>query len=262
MAEQLEESAAGLESITVGIYRTAAVVKGGRRFSFGALVAVGDRDGNVGVGYGKAPSVPAAIEKAQKDGRKHMAMVLLQDGTIPHPLTARFGASLVKLVPAAPGTGVIAGATVRAVLELAGVRDCLTKSFGSNNQKNLAKATLEGLKLLRRKEHISSLRGVPITSTEVEERIEAGRKFAPKIVAGEKMRGPVNVVGQKNTGRGRGRSRGRGRGGPRPAPEAAAAPPATESGATAAPDKSRSGVTETVSKTPNADSERQTPASK
>ena len=167
-----------LESTTVGIYRTACVIKGGRRFSFGALVVVGDRNGNVGIGYGKAPGVPSAIEKAQKDARKKVVQVTLQDGTLPHSINCRFSASIVRLVPAAPGTGVIAGATVRAVLELAGVRDCLTKVYGSSNPKNLCRATFEGLQQLQTRSEIEALRGIEIGATEVESRLEAGRRFS------------------------------------------------------------------------------------
>ena len=134
MAEMIDESQA-LESTTVGIYRTSTVVKGGRRFSFAALVVVGDGRGNIGIGYGKAPSVPPAIEKAQKEAKRSLKPVTLKDGTIPHQVTGRCGASSVRLIPAAPGTGVIAGGTVRAVLEAAGVKDCLTKSLGSTNQR-------------------------------------------------------------------------------------------------------------------------------
>lgn len=184
MAERLSESEA-FESTTVGIYRTAATVKGGRRFSFSALVVVGDRRGRVGLGYGKAPGVPAAIEKAQKDARKNVMKVGLKEGTLPHASEARFGASRIRLLPAAPGTGVIAGGTARAVLELAGVRDCLTKSFGSNNQKNLARAVMVGLTSLRSKEDVAKLRGVEIDKTDVEERLELGERFHPKPVERE-----------------------------------------------------------------------------
>jgi len=183
MAEALMDGTHALESTTVGIYRTATVVKGGRRFSFGALVVVGDRKGSVGVGYGKAPGVPSAIEKAQKDARKKLTRVTLQEGTLPHTINAKFSASIVRLVPAAPGTGVIAGATVRAVLELAGVRDCLTKVYGSSNQRNLCKATYEGLVRLRSKQQFEEVRGVSLESTEVEKRLEAGRRYAPTVSA-------------------------------------------------------------------------------
>ena len=144
MAEMLEESG-GIESTTVGVYRTAATVKGGRRFSFSSLVVVGDRHGRVGLGYGKANHVPPAIEKAQKQAKRDMQFYPLQGTTLPHEVEGRFGACRVRLLPASPGTGVIAGAAVRAVLEMLGVQDCLTKSFGSNNPKNLCKAVFNGL---------------------------------------------------------------------------------------------------------------------
>lgn len=205
MAEFLEESQS-LESTTVGIYRTATVVKGGRRFSFGALVVVGDRRGKVGIGYGKAPGVPAAIEKAQKDARKNMITVSLQEGTLPHPVTGDFGASRVQLLPAAPGTGVIAGGTVRAVLEMAGVRDCLTKAFGSTNQKNLCKAVMVGLQSLRMKDEIARLRGVELDASEVDVKLELGRRFAPQStgtkVKAFNTREPAGKGGRGRGGRG------------------------------------------------------------
>ena len=120
MAEVLD-AASALESTTVGVYRTAATIKGGRRFSFSALVIVGDRNGRVGIGYGKANQVPSAIEKAQKEARRRAKPYPMQGRTLPHSVTGRFGSCEVRLIPASPGTGVIAGATVRAVLELAGV---------------------------------------------------------------------------------------------------------------------------------------------
>lgn len=209
MAEFISESQ-DLESTTVGIYRTAAVVKGGRRFSFAALVVVGDRNGRLGIGYAKAGGVPAAIEKAQKDARKRMFRVPLQEGTIPHPVQGRFGASMVKLLPAAPGTGVIAGGTVRAVLEMAGIRDCLTKAYGSTNAKNLCKAAIAGLQSAKPKSVIAALRGVEIASTKVDEILDAGRKHAPTVAAGPKAKGPTNKVGQQQRGGPRG-GRGRGR---------------------------------------------------
>ena len=223
MAERLKESSPemqDLESTTVKIFRTAAVVKGGRRFSFAALVVVGDHRGRVGLGYGKAPGVPAAIEKAQKEARKNLVSITLLGATIPHPVDSRFGAAHVRLVPAAPGTGVIAGGTVRAVLELAGVRDCLTKSYGSNNQKNLCKATIHGLALLQSKERVAELRGVEIEPTEVEERIAQGEKYAP-IVRSERAKAPVSTAKDS-----RGQNRGRGRGKPRGSVEPRAARPA------------------------------------
>lgn len=215
MAEMIEESQ-GLESTTVGIYRTATVVKGGRRFSFAAMVVVGDRRGTIGIGYGKAGGVPAAIEKAQKDAKKRMLKVILKAGTIPHPVIGRFGASSVRLIPAAPGTGVIAGGTVRAVLEMAGVQDCLTKAYGSTNQKNLCKACVEGLLGLRAKDTVAALRGVAIESTTVEEMLTAGQRYIPQ--RGDvalRAKGPVNTVDQKAARGGRGGRSGGGGGGGR-----------------------------------------------
>lgn len=182
MSEFIEESA-GLESTTIGIYRTAATVKGGRRFSFGAFVVVGDRNGTVGLGYGKAPGVPAAIEKAQKNAKKNLVHLKLQSGTIPHEVAGRYLASNIRLIPASPGTGVIAGGTARAVIEMAGIKDCLTKSYGSNNQKNLAKATLEGLLALRTKDEVQKLRGIDLGKSRVDEILELGEKFAPSAPA-------------------------------------------------------------------------------
>ena len=179
MAVDFLDDVATLDSTTVRVYRTATVVKGGRRFSWAAMVVVGDRQGSVGVGYGKATGVPMAVEKAQKVAKKNVVKVTLQEGTLPHQVTGRFGASMVRLIPAAPGTGVIAGATVRAVLELAGVRDCLTKAYGSTNQKNLCKAAMEGLVALRSKDEVARLRGVEIQASSVEEMLEAGRRYAP-----------------------------------------------------------------------------------
>lgn len=154
----------GLEDrvVTGSIRRCAAVVKGGRRFSFSALVVVGDRNGQVGVGFGKANEVPPAVEKAKKDAQKQLKRVSLEGGTIPHPVQGRFGSSLVRLLPASPGTGVIAGSSARAVLELAGVRDVLTKSYGSTNVINLVKATLVALEKLRNRDLVEKLRGMPV----------------------------------------------------------------------------------------------------
>lgn len=178
MAELLDESRQ-LESTTVGVFRTAATIKGGRRFSFSSLVVVGDRHGQVGVGYGKANEVPPAIEKAQKVARKEMNRVALHGGTLPHEVVGRFGATKVKLMPASPGTGVVAGAAVRAVLEMVGVTDCLTKVYGSTNKQNVVKATMDGLRRLTTKETTASLRGVEIARTEVDEMIERGKAFLP-----------------------------------------------------------------------------------
>jgi len=146
----------------VKINRCAAVVKGGRRFSFSALVTVGDQAGVVGYGFGKAKQVPNAVEKGVKDARKRLVRIPMVGTTIPHEVTGRFCASKVVLLPAAPGTGVIAGRAVRAVLESAGVRDILTKVYGSPNPVNLVKATLDGLAQLRTRKQTERLRGVKI----------------------------------------------------------------------------------------------------
>ncbi|APW61393.1 30S ribosomal protein S5 [Paludisphaera borealis] len=150
-----------VESV-VSIRRCAAVVKGGRRFSFNALVVVGNGRGQVSWGYGKANEVPPAVEKGVKDAHKQMKKVQLRGSTIPHMVIGKFGAATVLLMPASPGTGVIAGGAVRAVVEAAGIKDVLTKSFGSPNKLNLVKAAIQGLTQLRTKEEIARLRGVQI----------------------------------------------------------------------------------------------------
>jgi small subunit ribosomal protein S5 len=152
----------GIDENVVRISRCATVVKGGRRFSFGALVVVGDKRGRVGIGYGKSIEVPSAVEKAKKIAQRSMVRVKLVGGTLPHRVVGTCGASRVVMVPASPGTGVIAGTSVRAVLELAGVRDVLTKSNGSNGPKNLVQATLNGLMSLMSREDVERLRGVKL----------------------------------------------------------------------------------------------------
>ncbi len=147
----------------VKIRRCAAVVKGGRRFSFTALVVVGDGKGRVGWGYGKANEVPPAVEKAVKDGGRSLVPIALENTTIPHIVKGRFGAARVTLVPARPGTGVIAGAPVRAVCEACGIKDILTKSFGTNNPINVVKATINALQSLRSKSEVERLRGVSLS---------------------------------------------------------------------------------------------------
>lgn len=160
--ESVEREESGLDDTLVKLYRCATVVKGGRRFSFGALVVVGDRKGRVGFGYGKANEVPPAVEKGAKQARRSLKSIPLRGTTIPHRVIGRFGASRVVLIPASEGTGVIAGAAPRAVLELAGVKDVLTKCYGSTSPKNLVKATLDGLLQLRTRRQIEALRGVKL----------------------------------------------------------------------------------------------------
>lgn len=159
-----EQSGPSYDDNVVKVYRCAKVVKGGRRFSFAALVVVGDRNRRVGYGYGKANEVPNAVEKGRKAATRAMRPVPLSGSTIPHEAIGRFGSSRVKLLPASEGTGVIAGASVRAVLELAGVKDCLTKAYGSSSPKNLVKATMNALLTLRDRSTVEKLRGVTLSA--------------------------------------------------------------------------------------------------
>lgn len=147
---------------TVQINRTAKVMKGGRRFGFSALVVVGDGRGVVGLGFGKAREVPPSIEKGVTDAKKNLQRVNLKGTSVPHAVVARYRSSIVKIMPAAPGTGIIAGAAVRKVLEAAGVKDVLTKALGSKNPMNLAKATLSGLASMKTRGEIAARRGVEL----------------------------------------------------------------------------------------------------
>jgi small subunit ribosomal protein S5 len=158
----VEADGLNLSDRVVKINRCATVVKGGRRFSFSALVVVGDGSGVVGYGFGKAKEVPMAVEKAVKDAKKKLMRVPLVARSVPHAVKGGYGATRVFLAPAAPGTGVTAGPSVRAVLEVAGVHDILTKTYGSTNPVNVVRATMDGLLRLRTRAQVESLRGVSL----------------------------------------------------------------------------------------------------
>ena len=158
-----ETNTAGDLERTIKIRRCAAVVKGGRRFSFAAMVVVGNGRGKVGWGYGKANEVPPSVEKATKQASREQVEIPLVDDTIPHPVTGKCGAAEVFLMPAGAGTGVIAGAAVRAVCEVAGIKNILSKAYGTNNQITVVKATFDALKKLRTREETARLRGVALS---------------------------------------------------------------------------------------------------
>lgn len=156
---RFEKQESDLQENVVFINRVAKVVKGGRRFSFAAVVVVGDGKGKIGAGLGKAAEVPEAIRKGVEDAKKNMITVALKNGTIPHPMLGIYGAGKVIMKPAAEGTGIKAGGTVRAVLALAGIRNILTKSLGSSNPINMVRATMDGLSKLENAETVAALRG-------------------------------------------------------------------------------------------------------
>lgn len=162
--DYIEPTGLDLKDFVVKVNRSAKVMKGGRRFAFSALVVLGDGKGVVGLGYGKAREVPPAVEKATADAKKKLVRIPVVGTTLPHSFVASYRSTTVKVIPAAPGTGLIAGGAVRAVLEAAGVRDAVTKALGSRNSANIAKATFEGLLSLRTRPQFATRRGVAIAS--------------------------------------------------------------------------------------------------
>ena len=189
IGQRVDPAGLNLEERVIDIWRCVAVVKGGRRFSFAAMAVVGNGNGVVGAGYGKAREVPTAIEKAVKDAKKNLVKVPVYGTTIPHEVRGKFGSARVVMIPARPGTGIIAGAAVRAVFESIGVHDVLTKSVErTNNAKNLVKATLQGLMSLRSREDVAKLRGVQLDDDPylaVHMKAKAGAEGGEAVGAGE-----------------------------------------------------------------------------
>ena len=176
---RIDANQAKMEERVVQVSRVAKVVKGGRRFSFRAIVTVGDGEGHVGAGLGKANEVPSAIAKAVEDAKKNLIEVPMIGQTIPHMVTVNFGAARVMLKPAAPGTGVIAGGATRAVLESAGIKDILTKSLGSGNPANTVRATMKALSELKRPEEEAVRRGKPLEELVSKKVLEEMRNAVP-----------------------------------------------------------------------------------